>query len=124
MIFVVLLVYFFCEWSNNHTGQYSSHIQQGVNEIVREASKLGTNSKNNTNPFLSLVQDTEALGMVKALKMIAPDNDINQLTNGVPINEMEKELKNQQSESAKKLLQECSHSIPQNRLSDLAGYYP
>src|SRR5579872_3542709 len=89
MAFVVLLVFFFCEWTNNRTRQYSPHIKQGINEVVREASKLGTNAKNTTNPFLSVLQDTEALGMVKALKMIAPEDDIGYLTSGVPVNEME-----------------------------------
>ena len=93
VVFVILFVFFFCEWSNKHKRQYSIQVRNGVNAIVEEASRTSTYAKNTANPFLSVLQDSEALGMIKAMKLLAPEEDIQKLT-GIPLTEMEREIKN------------------------------
>ena len=99
-------------------------MKQGFNDVIKEASRISTSAKQNENSLLALIQNTEALGMMKAVKMMAPDQDLQHLTNGVPISETEREMKEQQGESVRKVLRKCDDLVPQSRLSELAGYYP
>lgn len=124
MIIAVIFIFLISDWCNRNNRQYSKQVKQGVNDIVKESSKISTSAKQNQNALLSLMQNSEALGMMKAVKLLAPEQDIQQLTNGVPISETEREIKEQQSESAKIVLKKCADFLPQSRLAELAGLYP
>jgi hypothetical protein len=124
LVLVVIMVLFLCDWCNRNSRQYSLRVKQGLNDLVKEASRTSTLAKHNENALLCLMQNSEALGYMKAARLIAPEHDLETLTGGVPVPEVEREIRAQQGECAKKLIRRCSDIVPTSRLAELAGLYP
>lgn len=124
LLLIILFFYMIVEWSNRNSRQYTSHVKQGLNDVVREASRTATLAKQNGNPLLSLIQNSEAVGMMKAIRILASDQDLQHLTGGVPIIETDRELKEQQSVCARSVIHQCREFVSPSRLAELAGYYP
>jgi hypothetical protein len=124
IVLTVVLVYFLTDYSIKNNRQYSVHTKRGFNDVVREAARQSTYAKQNENSILSLIQNSEAVGMIKALRLIAPDRDIQHLTGGVPLVETEREMKEQQADATKRVIKQCAETLPRSRLTELAGYYP
>lgn len=124
LLAVTLFMYLLCEWSNYHTRRYPHHVKQGMNECVIEAAKLSTHAKSSQNDFLATIQNAQAAAMMKTLRMLVPEEDINALTL-IQFNEVNKEIRDQEMVSTRKLLNICPSLIPTNsRLANLAGLHP
>jgi hypothetical protein len=123
IVVIVILLICLCDWCNKHNRQYSVNVKKGLNDIIHEASTLSIAAKQNDNPLVAVIQNSEAMGLMKAARWLGPEEDIKRLT-GVPVTETEREIKLQQGESIKNILRKCNDIVPQSRLVELAGWYP
>ena len=123
MIIVIFVVYVISEYVNKNNRKYPKFIKQGVNEIMDEAAKIATTASHNENDMLSLIQNTEAVTMMKTLQMLVSEEDVVRLTQ-VPFAQAYKAAKEQQSTSVKKLMSKCPFMVPRSEFAAIAGFYP
>lgn len=120
----IVAVYLLCEWSNYYSRRYPSHVKQGMNDCIVEAARLSTRGKSTENDLLAAMQQVEAAAIMRTLKMLAPEDDINALTL-IRYAEVNKEIKDQEAIAMRKLVRKCTQVIPTNsRLAHLAGVFP
>jgi hypothetical protein len=123
LLVAFVLVLLSC-FNTRYHRQYSPALKTSINDIVDAAAKrVVTAQACESNAFLELHNASYARGMLEALKLIAPSEDLVHLAN-VRFADLDREARRQEWLASQRLFQECPHIVPGNALANVAGWYP
>lgn len=79
-LFFIVLVYGLSVWNTRHTRKYPPFLLQPMEEVLNEAQSLTVESTREP-PLVAAMHSSEAAGMLRALRTLAPEDDLNRLFN-------------------------------------------
>lgn len=120
---VVVIIVFLCVFSKSaQSGQkYSKKLVSNVRYVVGEAARLQSSAAQNSNPLMSLIDITTAIGLMKGLRRSFSSAEVARLSNTNPedfINTLEEE----QQKSIKKVMTVCPAVTPDTPHVDKTGW--
>lgn len=111
------------EYSNRTQTRYSSSFKKSINTLVDQTAELATQSSQDANTLVSLVNSSRAMARVDVLKSIASEKDLNILT-GVSVKQLEEQTKIYYNASLQKLFKTCPNASATGTLAELANLKP